>query len=102
MTALIAGKTVTISVKKVPLEARHRKTIERLMRLQPAIQRTLTRVARRRGRENPVNQRGGRMWISHIPATRCVAAEKGAQFSLRVTPKIIPDVLAVQRFIEIA
>ena len=56
MTALIAGTTVTISVKKVPLEPRHRKTIERLMRLQPAIQRTLTRVARRRGRANPVNQ----------------------------------------------
>ncbi len=102
MTALTAGTTVTISVKKVPLEPRHRKTIERLMRLQPAVQRTLTRVARRRGRDNPLNQRGGRMWVSRIPATRCVGAELGAKFTLRVTPKIIPDVLAVQRFLEIA
>ncbi len=101
MTALIAGKTVTISVKKVPVEARHRKTIERLMRLQPAVQRTLTRIARKRGRDNPLNQRGGRMWISRIPATRCVGAELGAKFTLRVTPKIIPDVMAIQRFVEI-
>ncbi len=101
MTALIPGKTVTISVKKVPVEARHRKTIERLMRLQPAVQRTLTRIARKRGRDNPLNQRGGRMWISRIPATRCVGAELGAKFTLRVTPKIIPDVMAIQRFVEI-
>ena len=99
---LTAGKTVTISVTKLPAEAKHRKTIERLMRLQPSIQRTLTRVARERGRTNPENQRGGRMWISRIPATRCVRAEVGAKFTLRVTPKIIPDVMAVQRFIAVA
>lgn len=102
MTALTAGTTVTISVKKVPQEPRHRKTIERLMRLQPAIQRTLTRVARQRGRDNPLNQRGGRMWTSRIPATRCVEAALGAKFKLRVTPQIIPDVKAIARFVEIA
>ncbi|MSR44147.1 MAG: hypothetical protein EXS15_02155 [Phycisphaerales bacterium] len=102
MTALIAGKTVTISVTSVPKEPRHRKTIERLMRLQPAVQRTLTRVARKRGRDNPLNQRGGRMWVSRIPATRCVGAELGAKFTLRVTPQIMPDVMAVSRFLEIA
>jgi len=102
MSSLIAGTTVTISVIKVPAVAKHRKTIERLMRLQPAVQRTLTRVARKRGRDNPENQRGGRMWISRIPATRCVGAELGATFTLRVTPKIIPDVMAVSRFIKIA
>ena len=102
MTALTAGKTVTISVLKVPAAPRHRKTIERLMRLQPAVQRTLTRVAKRRGRENPRNQRGGRMWTSRIPATRCVSASLGATFPLKVTAKIIPDIQAVSRFIKIA
>ncbi|MSR28172.1 MAG: hypothetical protein EXS03_01170 [Phycisphaerales bacterium] len=102
MTDLIPGTTVTISVIKVPAQPRHRKTIERLMRLQPAIQRTLSRVARVRGRTNPVNQRGGRMWISRMAATRCVRAEKGAKFTLRVTPQIIPDVKAIMRFVEIA
>ena len=29
-------------------------------------------------------------------------AEVGAKFTLRVTPKIIPDVMAVQRFIAVA
>lgn len=100
--ALTAGKTISISVKTLPAEPRHRKTIERLMRMQPAVQRTLTRVARKRGRDNPLNQRGGRMWVSRIPATRCVGAEVGAKFTLRVTPKIIPDVMAVARFLEIA
>ncbi|MBM4100894.1 MAG: hypothetical protein FJ256_01345 [Phycisphaerae bacterium] len=102
MTALTAGKTVTISVLKMPAAPRHRKTIERLMRLQPAVQRTLTRVAKRRGRENPRNQRGGRMWTSRIPATRCVSASLGATFPLKVTAKIIPDIQAVSRFIKIA
>jgi hypothetical protein len=101
MTALTAGKTVTISVLKVPVAPRHRKTIERLMRLQPAVQRTLTRVAKRRGRENPRNQRGGRMWTARIPATRCVSASLGATFPLKITAKIIPDVQAVSRFIKI-
>ncbi len=99
---LTAGTTVTISVIKVPKEARHRKTIERLMRLQPAVQRTLTRVARERTRTTPWNQRGGRMWAARIAATRCVGAELGAKFQLKVTPKIIPDVLAIARFVSIA
>ncbi len=102
MPDLTPGTTITISVTKVPAEPRHRKTIERLMRLQPSIQRTLTRVAKVRSRKNPVNQRGGRMWISRIAATRCVSAAKGATFSLRVTPQLIPDVKAISRFVSIA
>jgi predicted component of type VI protein secretion system len=102
MTDLTPGASITISVTKVPAEPRHRKTIERLMRLQPAVQRTLTRVAKARARKNPVNQRGGRMWVARIAATRCVKAAKGATFSLRVTPQIIPDVKAISRFVSIA
>ncbi len=99
---LIAGTTVTISVTKVPAQPKHRKTIERLMRMQPAIQRTLTRVAKARTRATPWNQRGGRMWASRLAATRCVGAALGAKFTLKVTPQIIPDVKAIQRFVEIA
>lgn len=99
---LTPGTTVTLRVKTVPATAKARKTIERLMRLNPKAQRTLDKVAKVRGRTTPLNQRGGRMWASRIPATKCVGCEAGATFPLRITPQIIPDVASVGRYIEIA
>lgn len=99
---LTPGTTVTLRVKTVPSTAKARKTIERLMRLNPKVQRTLDRVATVRGRTNPLNQRGGRMWTSRIAATKCVSCAKGATFPLRITPQIMPDVASVSRYIEIA
>ena len=43
---LTPGSTVTLRVKTVPATAKARKTIERLMRLNPKAQRTLDKVAK--------------------------------------------------------
>ena len=99
---LTPGTTVTLRVKTVPTTAKGRKTIERLMRLNPKVQRTLDKVAKVRGRTTPLNQRGGRMWASRMVATKCVNCEAGATFPLRITPQIMPDVASVGRYIEIA
>ncbi len=98
---LTPGTTVTLRVKTVPTTAKGRKTIERLMRLNPKVQRTLDKVAKVRGRTTPLNQRGGRMWTARMKATKVVNLSKGASFSLFVTPQIVPDIKSVSKFVTV-
>ncbi|MSR18869.1 MAG: hypothetical protein EXS00_06860 [Phycisphaerales bacterium] len=100
MSDLTLGATVKFSIKSVPAAIKHRKTIHRLMRMQPSIQRILGRLAKIRDRKNDRHQRGGRIWTSRIKATQVLVVEKGATFAVRVTPQLIPDIKSVSRFLE--
>jgi hypothetical protein len=65
------------------------------------VQRVLTRIATARGRDNVVQQRGGRMWTARMKATKVVNLSKGASFSLFVTPQIVPDIKSVSKFVTV-
>jgi hypothetical protein len=94
-------KTVTFTVTKVPPRSAQRKTIERLMKMQPDMQRGLkARARRRRQHDNIVDIRAGRKWIQRVPASRLARAEQGQTFTLTLTPQIIPDVKSVQQFLK--
>jgi hypothetical protein len=95
------GSTVTITLNQVPAEPKYRKTLQRLMRMQFSVQRVLTRIATARGRDNVVQQRGGRMWTARMKATKVVNLSKGASFSLFVTPQIVPDIKSVSKFVTV-
>ncbi len=98
---LAPNDTVTFAVASVPSRPAQRKTIERLMRMQPGIQRSLYKRARkRRQTDNVAHQRGGRMWMVRVSATKMVRAEIGQTFTIRVTPQIIPDIRSVERFLK--
>ncbi len=93
--------TVTFTVASVPSRSAQRKTIERLMRMQPGIQRSLLKRARKRRQvDNIAHQRGGRMWMVRVAATKMVRVEPGETFTIRIRPQIIPDLRSVERFLK--
>ena len=94
-------KTVTFTVTRVPARSAQRKTIERLMKMQPDMQRGLKmRARRRRQHDNIVDIRAGRKWIHRVRASRLARAEEGQTFTLTLTAQIIPDVKSVQQFLK--
>jgi len=99
MAELASSKTLTFTIKAMPRTERQRKTLQRLMRLQPGVQRTLTKLATVRRRETPWTQRGGRLFARRKTPTKVVVPSVGATFTLRVTPQIIADIKSVERYL---
>jgi hypothetical protein len=98
---LAPSKTITFTVKKTPLRPADRKTIQRLMRMQRPIQDALRRLSKvRRQDRNYRRQRAGRMWMVRVPMTKVTRVEKGETFTLRVTPQIMRDVQAVEKYLD--
>ena len=96
--AIAPNETYTFTITSLPASVSGQKTIFRLMRMQPEVQRTLTRLSSRRRRfDNDVHQRGGRMWTSRAKATKVVQVKVGESFTLGVTPQIVPDLAGVSK-----
>jgi len=94
-------KTVTFTITRVPPRSAQRKTIERLMKMQPDIQHGLKlRARKRRQHDNVVDIRAGRKWIHRVTASKLARAEEGETFTLTLTSQIIPDVKSVQQFLK--
>ena len=94
-------KTVTFTITKRPDRVADRKTIQRLMRMQPEIQKGLRKLAARRKRyDNKRRIRAGLPWINRAKATKLTHVQAGETFTLQITPQIIPDIRAVESFLE--
>lgn len=102
MSDVIApSKKVTFTIKKTPSRAADVKTIERLMVMQRPIQKGLQRLSKRRKRhDNYTSPRAGRMWMTRMPTSKIIRAEKGASFTLTITPQILPDLKAVEKYLD--
>lgn len=94
------SKTVTFTLKKTPSRPADQKTISRLMRMQRNIQKGLRTLAKRRHGENYVSPRAGRMWMTRMPATKLVRPAKGESFTLTITPQIMADLKAVEKYLD--
>lgn len=93
--------TVTFTVKRQPRTEAQRKTIQRLMRMQPEVRKGLKSLQHRRKiKDNVTTIRAGRPWVVRKRATRLTHVEPGATFTLRLTPQIIDDVRSVEGFLE--
>jgi hypothetical protein len=94
---------VTFTITRVPARPAQRKTLIRLMRLEPQIRRGLRRLALRRKRhDNQAHQRGGRMWMSRVRMTTLTHLSKGASFTITVTPQLKADLQSVEPFLASA
>lgn len=104
MSDLLApSSTVTFTVTKVPSAPARRKTLERLMQMQPHVKKGLKALQGKRRREdNRMTTRAGRPWIDRKKATKLVWLEPGATFTLKVTPQLIPDIRSIERFVSMA
>lgn len=95
-------KTVTFTVKTAPRREAERKTIRRLMRMQPHIQRGLDKLAtRRRQTDNQTYIRAGVEWVNRAKTTKLTRVAEGESFTLMVTPQIIPDIRSVEKFLDV-
>jgi hypothetical protein len=99
--AIAPKKTVTFTITGVPTREASIKTLQRLMRMQPRIQRGLKKLAKRRDRKDNIDHpRGGRLWTSRVRATKLVNVSKGESFTLTLTPQIIADVRSVEKYLD--
>jgi len=93
--------TVTFTVTRMPRTEKQRKTIQRLMRMQPEIRKGLKALQLRRKRhDNRDTMRAGRIWVARKRATRLTHVEPGATFTLRLIPQILADVKSIEPFVE--
>jgi hypothetical protein len=102
MSDVIApNQRITFTVKRSPQREAERKTIQRLMRMQPEIQRGLTKLARqRRQKDNRPYSRAGKIWVNRVKTTKLTRVAPGETFTLHVTPQIIPDIKSVEKHLD--
>lgn len=94
-------KTVTFTITKTPERTADIKTIRRLMRMQPHIQRGLGKLARRRRQKDNVTYiRAGVEWTHRAKTTKLTQVKAGETFTLTLTPHILPDVRSVEKFLK--
>ena len=98
---LAPSSTITFTITTLPKNERGRKTLNRLMKMQPEVQKGLSMLARRRRqKDNVPTKRAGRIWINRKKPTALTRVEIGESFTLRVTPQIIPDIKSVAAYLE--
>lgn len=98
-TIPVTGK-VTFQISKLPGTPSAKKTIARLMRMNPRTQRKLSRLADNRVKNlNERRPRAGRMWLTRVRATRLINVAVGEKFTLTMTPQILGDVKSVEQFL---
>jgi len=99
--AITPATTMTFTITTAPKRTADRKTVERLMRMEPEIQKGLSRLStRRRQKDNQHYIRAGRPWVNRKRVTRLVRPEAGASFTIFVTPQIMPDIRSVEKFLD--
>jgi hypothetical protein len=98
---LAPSSTVTFTITSLPKNESGRKTLNRLMKMQPQIQKGLAMLARRRRqKDNIPTSRAGRIWINRKRPTQLTRVEIGESFTLRVSPHIIPDIMSVAAYLD--
>ncbi|MAT81788.1 MAG: hypothetical protein CMJ29_09100 [Phycisphaerae bacterium] len=100
---IVPNSTMTFTVTASPTRSATIKTIERLMGMQTHIQSGRSKLAtRRRLKDNVTYVRAGRPWVNRKRLTKLARAEKGATFSIHVTPQIVDDLKSVASWLETA
>jgi hypothetical protein len=102
MADLTPTNTVTCTINSVPANRAANKTIQRLMRMQPHIQKGLSMLARRRAsKDNVPTTRAGRIWINRAKTTKLTRVDVGESFTLKLTAQIIPDLKSVEKYLDV-
>ena len=100
-TEITPNSTMTFTVTAVPPTAAKVKTIERLMWMQPEMQKGMRMLQRRRRQKDNITYvRAGRPWTNRKRATRLQRCEAGQEFTIRVTPQIANDLKSVANWLD--
>ncbi|MEM7756290.1 MAG: hypothetical protein AAF297_11705 [Planctomycetota bacterium] len=100
--ALNPGQSVTCTVAIEPTNDSARKTIARLMRLDPDNAKGLRRAQHMRSRRMNSYIRGNRLYHAREKAAKVVLPRKGRTWSMVFTPHLAPDLKSVSRFVDLS
>ena len=98
--SLNAGQSVTCTVAIEPTNDSARKTIARLMRLDPDNARGLRRAQHLRARRMNSYIRGNRLYHAREKPAKVVLPRKGRSWTMTFTPQLAPDLKSVSRFVD--
>jgi hypothetical protein len=99
---IVPNTEMTFTIIKEPTRPASRKTIERLMWMQPQAKKDhsmLQRLRKQKGIKYTI--RAGRVWFDRPRATRTMRAERGASFTLKITPQIVNDLKSVSKYLDV-
>ena len=102
MTDLLTpSTTVTFTVTKLPRQESKRKTLVRLMQMQPEIKKGLKALQKKRKQKDNITYvRAGVPWVNRKKAGDLVWLEVGASFTLTVTPQIVNDLKSIEPYVD--
>ncbi len=98
---LKAGQKIRCTVLKVPTAAGDKKTIERLMRRDPAVVKGLRKSHVVRERKTVTYNRGNRDWVQRQKVGKIVRLVKGNSWTCAFDFSVAPDFKAVSDFLKI-
>ena len=100
---IVPNVDLTFTSVSDPKRPAARKTIERLMWMQPQCKKDHSMLQQRRKQKDiKYTIRAGRVWFDRPRATRTVRCEKGASFTLHVTPQIVNDLKSVEKYLKLS
>jgi hypothetical protein len=93
---------VTCTIRSIPQRLAGRKTIQRLIQMDPAVAKVLRNLQGRRRRvDNKTYIRAGVAWTDRAKAARPARVELGHSFTIRVTPQIVADLNSVAAHLDV-
>ncbi len=101
LDSLNPGQTITCTVTKAPKSRGDKKTITRLMKMDPQTAKSLRRAQLLRRRNMVVYNRGNRDWYQRRPTAKIVAPAVGATWSMPFDHNIARELSAVSGLIKI-
>ena len=96
------GQTIKCTVTKAPRAAGGRKTLERLMRLQPSVAKGLRASQHKRAQTTIVYNRGNRDWVKRQTCGKIVRAVKGATFTMTYSVNLEADIASIKDCLQIS
>jgi hypothetical protein len=99
--SLKPGQKIRCTVLKLPKAAADRKTIERLMRRDPAVVRGLRNSYEKRAHTTVTYNRGNRDWVQRQKVGKIVRLVTGNSWTCAFDLSVAPDFKAVQSFLKV-
>ncbi len=99
--SLKAGQSIRCTVVKNPRNAGNRKTLERLMRLQPLTKRGLRTAHHKRQQNLVVYNRGNRDWTKRESCGKFVLPVSGQSWTMVFTQSLAADLKSVAACIKV-
>jgi hypothetical protein len=95
------GQTIRCTVLKLPKAAADKKTIERLMRRDPAVSKGLRKSHKLRSETTVTYNRGNRDWVQRQKVGKIVRLVNGNSWTCAFDVAVAPDFRAVKDYLKI-